>query len=564
MKKNVLSLSISAAVLSLGMVGGAHAIGVIGFGGGTTANLSTGGGHTNIVPYYTTQSVVVGGDSTNGMQKTLVNIVNTDQTNGKAVKVRFRSATNSDDVFDFQVFLSPADVYSFEVNQDPTTGLSRLASGDTSCTKPNVRIATNAQLSFKTTRLDNTAVTATAVTRAAATREGYIEILNMADIRPLNHTPGAANIGTEAALTSANALFTAIKHVADVAPLPNKAPPCTGPAFTALDTDLADMVAAAGAGLARPTPTLVTNWTIVNTTNSSVYGGEATSIFYGNTNLAPAAAGTSTTTTAFANQANLVYWPQSTAPVATADNFTADPLLRNGAAALVQPLMQDLPDTSTPAMNIASVSTVTTGPIAQAELISSLLARTSVTNEYLTTTSIAAATDWTFTMPTRRYGVVYNYADGLAYFNPLAGGAPTIAGLASAYFQPSNSKANATRRMVCVQGITPVSFDREETTPSTVQFSPVGTPSLCGEASVLTINNIGGVSSMLASLTVTDVDATYREGWLTMALAGLPLITRDAAVLGAGTTSAGLPVIGHSYTRASTGSTRLGAVYRHR
>ena len=51
-------------------------------------------GHILLVPYF----------STNNGNTTLLSIVNTDVTNGKAVKVRFRSAANSDDIFDFQVY----------------------------------------------------------------------------------------------------------------------------------------------------------------------------------------------------------------------------------------------------------------------------------------------------------------------------------------------------------------------------------------------------------------------------------------------------------------------------
>jgi hypothetical protein len=65
-------------------------------------------GHMLMVPYFTAQAE----------NSTLINITNTDTVNGKAVKVRFRGAANSDDVFDFQVFLSPGDVYAFSVSKD--------------------------------------------------------------------------------------------------------------------------------------------------------------------------------------------------------------------------------------------------------------------------------------------------------------------------------------------------------------------------------------------------------------------------------------------------------------
>src|SRR5256885_2948050 len=87
MKKNVLALSIATMIGGLGFAGAASAA--------LTVNES-GTGHILVVPYYTAQ---------NG-NATVFHLTNTDLVNGKAVKVRFRGASNSDDVLDFQVFLS--------------------------------------------------------------------------------------------------------------------------------------------------------------------------------------------------------------------------------------------------------------------------------------------------------------------------------------------------------------------------------------------------------------------------------------------------------------------------
>src|SRR5256885_9272446 len=87
MKKNVLALSIATMIGGLGFAGAASAA--------LTVNES-GTGHILVVPYYTAQ---------NG-NATVFHLTNTDLVNGKAVKVRFRGASNSDDVLDFQVFRS--------------------------------------------------------------------------------------------------------------------------------------------------------------------------------------------------------------------------------------------------------------------------------------------------------------------------------------------------------------------------------------------------------------------------------------------------------------------------
>ena len=106
MKKNLVALGV-AAVLA-GTVGGAMAANSIrGTGGVLAGQTNTAGsatalavspagvGHILFVPYY---------NAVNG-NATLLNLTNTDVVNGKAVKVRFRGATNSDDVFDFTVLL---------------------------------------------------------------------------------------------------------------------------------------------------------------------------------------------------------------------------------------------------------------------------------------------------------------------------------------------------------------------------------------------------------------------------------------------------------------------------
>ena len=112
MTKNVLALSIAAMIGGLGFAGVASADVVPGtgtFNGSTQMTLTDatslqvlqgGIGHSLIVPYFNAQ---------NG-NMTVLHVVNTDTTNGKAVKVRFRGALNSDDILDFQVFMSPGDV----------------------------------------------------------------------------------------------------------------------------------------------------------------------------------------------------------------------------------------------------------------------------------------------------------------------------------------------------------------------------------------------------------------------------------------------------------------------
>lgn len=571
MKKNVLALSITAALF--GLTGGAQAM-TGALGGATAASTlalnGDGSGHILLVPYFSTQS----GNAT------LINLVNTNTTVGKAVKVRFRGAANSDDIFDFQVFLSPGDVWTANVSKG-SDGRSVLTTSDASCTKP-AKTVLNAT-PFVTSRLDSGLTTDQ---KANGTREGYIEIFTMGDI-PATGVVGAAIEDATAAATAglvaaagANPLYTAIKHVSSVAP-------CSGTAWTALDTaDTMQWNAVAPGtattprayGLLPPSTGLVANWTIINTVGAAAWSGEAFSI------EARDGAG-------LAAKGNVVYWPQTgTAPAGapgSLDGFTADPLLRVSNVHLWNPTAAayaldatpavtagnyDLPDVSTPYTAAAAT------PLAQAISVTASIAALSATNEFLTTTAISASTDWVFSLPTRRYSVAMDYAvtasatDDGRRFTDLAGTAGAAAAVlgATRYFDRTNTlvatSTNGNGRQVCVMNITPTVYDREENTvaSSTAVVVSPSTPadplSFCGEAAVLSINNGGiiaaGTGALKASVAVKDLDVTYKEGWMKL--------TTPAVAVAAGTN--GLPVLGSSFVRAvgGSGGQTFGAAYKHR
>ena len=609
MKKNVLALSITVAVASLGLVGGAHAMLAAPLTGATAASTlalnEAGTGHSLFIPYFTAQEA----------NSTLINLVNTDTVNGKAVKIRFRGAANSDDLFDFQVFLSPGDVWTASISKG-ANGFAKLTTNDASCTKPDK--ATLNSTSFQGTRLDTANLVGDAL--AAGTREGYVEIFNMGDIPKgmsnsvavgttiQAHLPeydgvsvasgqagaaGANFAGVSSfaggVATNVNALYTAIKHVSKVAPCAAAtAADGSGNAFTALDTaDLANEAAGIAKGLLAPTTGLMANWTIINVVGAAAWAGQATAIQ--SVVGAPAVA----------QRGHMVYWPQTGTPlpVGTADNFTADPLLRVDAqrpaastgnailvpnAAAITALFVDLPDMSTPysAAAVAPIGGPIGQPLNQAAQLTASIATTSIRNEFLTDPAISGSTDWVFSFPTRRYSTAFHYGatisavpatfdDGRRFSEILDDGAAGT--VATGYFTPSNtvvnqpSATNANGRQICVLNITRTPFDREETTTTSstqvvISPAPVGAIiSFCGEASVLSINN-GGVASPSASLksTVTRNDATlpFIDGWMRMA-------TPPSSIL-PGTLTQGLPVLGAAFARAVGGTGTFGATWQHR
>ena len=133
MRKNLIAMSVATLVAGLGLAGGATAAvlqdnSALTPTNATAETVQNGGiGHQLIIPYYNVQ----------GGNATLFNIVNTDLVNGKAVKVRFRGASNSDDVFDFQLYLSPGDVWATTITK-AADGTATLSTIDKSCTLPAV------------------------------------------------------------------------------------------------------------------------------------------------------------------------------------------------------------------------------------------------------------------------------------------------------------------------------------------------------------------------------------------------------------------------------------------
>ncbi|GAB4216081.1 MAG: hypothetical protein Fur007_15420 [Rhodoferax sp.] len=485
MKKNVLALSIAAAVAGLGAMGSAHAIDTVLVPGADVDGLiagkvlpagaaaatglarsATGTGNLLVVPYYTAQ----------GTNATLVNLVNTDEVNGKAVKLRFRGAANSDDVFDFQVFLSPADVWTANISAS-ADGFAQILSNDNSCMKGLTKgVATK----FSTLRTGGG-------TNGNSTREGYLEILNMADIPAVNTVVSTTGV---AIATGANAVYNGVLHNAGTAT-------CAG--LTGLDSGNLN-------GLSYPTTGLAANWIIINLATAAAFGGEADAAAL--TGGAPAVG-------------NIVYFPQTNVLVGTevAPAFTADDLLTSGK---VLALQQDLPDLSTP-----YVSSVVS-PLAQSNLLAGAFLSATVGDEYLVdsaTLKIGAATDIVYSFPTRRYSVTT--------------AAATLAG------KPTTAFAGATFSGSCLVGITVKAYDQNEQTPSTVVPSPSAIPQFCGEVGVAGVNQViatGGTTAVLgANISSQGLDATYNAGWLKVGFGRpLPVLGGRFTIAASGTSNFGV------------------------
>ena len=536
MKKNVLALSIAAMIG--GFAGAASAEVIVGTGptlkidkANSVMTTSTaakfdqsegGAGHILLVPYFTTQND----------NMSVIHVVNTD-TAGKALKVRFRGAANSDDILDFQVFLSPGDVWTGSVQSNEKGSFFRTTDG--SCTVPDIR---NQDVQFVTDRL---ASGWAADKIASNTKEGYVEIFNIANI-PADKIYGSnSNANSE--------LYTTIKHVGGKAP-------CDATVLNKT-LDLTGEANLANYGFDTPSGGLTGDWYILNVAQTTTFSGAATAI------KAVDAAGASA-------RGNYVLFPQDAVAVGSADGISADPLLISKPAnakntiiegPLVTPVNYDFPDLTTPYLGaIGGNDGSGVNAAKQAFALTTAVARGAAINQYATDPIVKAKTDWVFSMPTRRYSVGANYAvattaDAYRVFNLgvnsvgtakggaqslLAVGATAVKGDAPNFFNGSNTNVDADGN-ICVSSKGTSFSDREEA----VQASgPVISPgktskiSFCGEVSVLSFKDSGD-SVLGAKVARANVDSgVYENGWGT-----INTTTTGTNVVGA------IPLMGASFIK---------------
>lgn len=151
--------SLCVALAATGMLGAAGAVQAV--------NVSENGlGNVLIYPYYTVNKDI-NGNSFN----TLMSVVNTTAST-KAVKVRFREGKNSAEVLDFNVFLSPFDVWTAAITPTAAGG-AKITTSDNSCTIPG-NAALKAGVDFRTLQLES------GDNAATRTSEGYFEVFEMA------------------------------------------------------------------------------------------------------------------------------------------------------------------------------------------------------------------------------------------------------------------------------------------------------------------------------------------------------------------------------------------------
>jgi len=196
-----------------------------------------GTGQVLLYPYYTVQ----------GGHNTYLSVVNT-TTDVKVVKVRFREGRASFEVLDFNLYLSPRDVWTAAVVPSPSSDAGMLVTNDSSCTNPQIPTG---GVEFRNFLYEDTDTGGDGLDR---TREGYIEMLEIGRIDPL----------LDADLVPTNPLWYAAVHCQVTL-----RPSCTG--LRGVGLNLASSLLAPSGGL-------MGTGTLINVTNGQDSGYNAVAL----------------------------------------------------------------------------------------------------------------------------------------------------------------------------------------------------------------------------------------------------------------------------------------------
>jgi len=167
-----------------------------------------GTGQALVYPYYSVNETNFG-DADSSQLNTLVSVVNTTET-VKAVKVRFLEGKNSREVLDFNLYLSPFDVWVASIVPVVSSQIpgyvgdegAKLTTSDTSCTVPDIVNVLPNGIEFRPYQFDGTAGTPSdaVANELIRVREGHFEIIEMGNLvgthaAAATHSPGGAPPG---------------------------------------------------------------------------------------------------------------------------------------------------------------------------------------------------------------------------------------------------------------------------------------------------------------------------------------------------------------------------------
>ncbi|MDG4550851.1 MAG: hypothetical protein P9G45_10625 [Candidatus Contendobacter sp.] len=517
MKRVALAVGVTLGGLSLAPTAGAVSV--------SANNL----GQALIFPYYTVR----------GGWTTLFGVTNT-SSQVVAVKVRFREAYNSRDVFDFNLILSPYDLWTAWVTDSPNGPVIRTE--DSSCTVGNI-VGTGATgVTFPAPVSYVGAFADGGPTTVDRMREGYVEMIMMgaspgtpSAVFPL--AAGAIHGSTTGTPPGCAALVSAFQNPAllgSYGACPTGTSAVSGVSGT-LRGEFCNY-ATSDTAATLPLQPLKGTYALVN----GAKGFNAVGLPVALQNFRDTGAMTlqldSVGAVAFNDS-----WHEPSLSSATSNGFQFIPT----------------PTATDPGIyNYGGLG---------ATAVSDALAHTNVINEWSRRSNPAAgwvtATDWVLTFPTKNFFVDNDPNNRYAGRNTGRGNAALLPGAAfAAPFAEMfvDTTVNpAIRRGKSCDSISLTLRDREERTSAGLGFSPGASPQLCYEANVLTFNQGLLLNSPIAAS--VNFNDPFLYGWMSV---GLTLIEQG----GPSAVNYGLPVVGFAITSRDDSTTSLlseAALYDH-
>ena len=330
-----------------------------------------GTGETLIYPFYSAQ---------NG-NNTLINVANV-SSGHKAVKIRILEAQNSQEVLDFNLYLSPEDHFSFSISATEDGG-AKMVTGDNSCSVPAIPPG---GAEFSTLKIGGS---------LERTQVGYVEIIEMgqldADSAPVIDTKGLAD-ASRAAINAA----AAITHGGDGVPANCSILVDAWSRYSGVD----------GVWLAESKTTnltgdseFLTNWeggglygyaTVINVPEGTSFGYDALAIA---DHVAMGATGSA-----------MHYEPGDIRPSLGDTALDTAAIIRVGGAAVSMDFDGDYALEATERI----------------QALNATIMATEIYNDYVTDPDIAASTDWVMTFPTKIFHV--NAGTPIEPFSKLSNG----------------------------------------------------------------------------------------------------------------------------------------------
>lgn len=451
MKKNILSLAVASSVAGLAV--SAQAAMYLN---------PEGTGQVLLFPYYNAQ---------NG-NETSMHVVNTSTTEAKAVKIRFMEYVNSQEVLDFNVYMSPKDHFAFTIFQSGDGGA--IVTRDNTCTVPELGTGTGTYAGSKTENADGSttriqpfvpyAYASDSYKTIDRSLAGHVEVIEMGNL-------------VDDTSTAVGSIYPKKWSTHGVDGVPAN---CAGLVAAWSTVDSVDGKWKANVGqsnITAPTGGLYGVSNMLNNSDAAAYGFEAAAIES--------------------------FWKSGNGGITTQGHTAPGDQLPSLAEG----------DTGSVISSNGAMTTLTwTKGI---DAVSSLFMAKSIANDVMANPNLSGETDWVVTFPTRRYYVNTNPATKPftdRYIGKIVGtGATAVGG-------PDSS----------CEVVTITQIDREESTTTTNDgpiFSPAPPPGetqenkLCYETNTIAINGVSALNAGVSTATSLDVAIslpwaqTQPEGW---------------------------------------------------